>query len=79
MAIGFGGLENGNNSGTLWVDDISLSGQITAADTGESEPEGEDEAENGEKGGLALPCTGGVVFPLIFFGIITAIKAVKQK
>ena len=43
--------------------------------------ETENETESGEEkgGGLVLPCTGGVVFPLGMFGLLVAMKVKKRQ
>jgi hypothetical protein len=76
LAIGFGGLENSSNTGTLWVDDIELAGQDSA---GEIQPEGEGETGTEDQGGLSLPCTGGVIFPLLLVGFTLIIKPYTRK
>jgi hypothetical protein len=77
MAFGFNGLDSGNNTGTVWVDDIGLAGAITG---NPAEPEeGSTEEESGSSGGLTLPCTGGVIIPLGAFGLFAMLNARTRK
>ena len=75
LAFGFNGLDDGNNAGTIWVDDIGLAGRVAGAVS-----ESEDQPPNtaSDDGGLALPCTGGVVLPLTIIGMVM-ISTVRKR
>ena len=74
IAIGFNGLDAGNNTGTIWVDDIGLAGSIT-----ENGPESLEKDETSEPGGgVRMPCTGGAVIPLALLGYLVITRIKKQ-
>jgi hypothetical protein len=58
FAFGLDGLADASNTGTLWVDDISLLGTQAGA-----EPTPEPDSGGG------LPCAGGALLPLIIVGL----------
>jgi hypothetical protein len=64
IAFGFDGLESENNTGTVWVDEISLLRTPTA-------PEVPAQAEE-EGTGWRFPCPGGLILPLVFVGLVWA-------
>ena len=67
MAFGFDGLENANNTGTIWVDDIQLLGTQTPPSEApiEEQPQG---------GGGGLPCLGSILLPLALVGLALLLR-----
>ena len=58
IAFGFSGIENANNTGTIWVDDITL---VEAEPVVEEQPQ---ESEPESKG-INLPCVSSLLLPLM--------------
>ncbi len=71
IAFGFSTYEDAPNTGTLWVDDITLTGQGQPAAAAMSAPFTEKQTGESEQPsrGFSLPCGGGFLLPvlLIFF------------
>jgi len=67
IAFGFGGLENANNTGAIWVDDVAL----LEAETVVAEPPPESQPESK---GINLPCLGALLLPLAMFGMVWIIR-----
>ncbi|MBU2611270.1 MAG: hypothetical protein KJ606_10060 [Chloroflexi bacterium] len=63
FAFGLDGLANANNTGTLWVDNVSLLGLETA-------PEPQPEPD----GGSGLPCLGSVLLSLCFIVLVFLLR-----
>jgi hypothetical protein len=79
LAIGVVAPESATNTGELWVDDLQFSPAQPAAENEQPEvspttvPEDTQSGDSGEEqpeNQPALPCTGGVVLPLLFFGLV---------
>ncbi len=65
LAFGFDGLEEDNNVGALWIDDIRLIGA-------DQPPAEESEAQGGADSGGSLPCLGSLLLPLCFAVLLWA-------
>jgi hypothetical protein len=74
LAFGATTPQDAPNTGQVWVDDLQLSGAGSAADVAPTTaPENTQPVESQEsesKPRSALPCTGGVVLPILFMGLI---------
>lgn len=77
MAFGAGTPQDAPNAGELWVDDL----QISSAGASEQQPEDAptaapveaqptDASQSQPPRGPSLPCTGGLILPLLFVGFI---------
>ncbi|MGB8981447.1 MAG: hypothetical protein WCC12_06200, partial [Anaerolineales bacterium] len=73
LAFGVATLQDATNTGEIWVDDLQLAGAAPAGS--EERPEAapttvpEEEPEETQPR-PSLPCTGGIVLPLLFVGLI---------
>ncbi|MEW6404528.1 MAG: carbohydrate binding domain-containing protein [Chloroflexota bacterium] len=71
IAFGFNGLDQGSNTGTIWIEDVQLMGAVSApvdiqpTTVDESEPEDSEQAERPQQG-----CLNGLALPLFLFGLI---------
>jgi hypothetical protein len=77
MAFGATTPQDAPNTGELWVDDLQVSGAGAVVDQPEEVPTSApvdsqtDEPDQGQaQRGPSLPCTGGVVLPLLFLGFV---------
>jgi hypothetical protein len=78
LAIGVAAPESASNTGELWVDDLKFSPAQPAAENEQPEVDSTtapdtqsgDSGEEQPAGRPSLPCTGGVVLPLIFLGLV---------
>lgn len=79
MAFGLTTPQDASNVGEVWVDDLQLFGAGPVAVDQQPEveptsaPEGTQPSESGEDQPASrpsLPCTGGIVLPLLFLGLI---------
>jgi hypothetical protein len=77
MAFGVAAPEDAPSVGEVWVDDLQFSGAGSVAEQPEAVPtaapdngQPDESGEDQPKSGPSLPCTGGLVLPLLFLGLI---------
>lgn len=68
IAFGVDGLDEGSNTGTLWIDDLQLLGVPE-----EQEQPGAEEQAGEEEGG-GLPCLGGLLLPILFVCLAWSVR-----
>lgn len=73
MAFGATTPQDAPNAGELWVDDLQVSGAGAVVDQPEEAPTitpVDTQPVETDQGRPSLPCTGGIVLPLLFLGIV---------
>ncbi|HET9911763.1 MAG TPA: carbohydrate binding domain-containing protein [Anaerolineales bacterium] len=76
LALGATTPQDAPNTGQIWMDDLQLSGAVPVAEQPEVAPTAAPDTQSGDSdeeqpaGQPSLPCTGGVVLPLIFLGLV---------
>ncbi len=69
IAFGFDGLADSSNTGTIWIDDIQVSGAVTSPIT---EPPGSTPEPDGH--GTGVPCLGSILFSLVMVSVAWVLR-----
>jgi hypothetical protein len=70
LAFGLATPQDAPNVGEIWVDDLQLSGAASVVDEQPEEVQPAAPDENQPARRPSLPCTGGIVLPLLFISLI---------